>query len=66
MKTVTYTLMLIAMTYNGGIILIMIFSLGLANFGFAMLGDHIYIKSRLNKIFRKPTGSGGIGDTRDT
>lgn len=46
-KTSTYALMLASMTYNMGIILVICLTLAIANFGFAVLADYLYINSKL-------------------
>jgi hypothetical protein len=59
--------MLVAMTFNGGIILVLIFSMFLANFGFSVLGDRLYIKARMenSESSRQGKGAGGIGDSTE-
>lgn len=47
LKTATYALMLAAMSYNMGLILVICFTLAIANFGFACLADYKYIKTKL-------------------
>ena len=47
LKTSTYALMLAAMSYNMGLILVICFSLAIANFGFACLADWKYISTKL-------------------
>ena len=46
MKTISYAFMLVAMTFNGSIIVTMLLCMFFANFGFGVLGDYFYIKAR--------------------
>jgi hypothetical protein len=46
LKLITYTLMLVVMTFNGPIIMILCLSLGIANFVFSVLADRVYIRNK--------------------
>ena len=49
LKASSYALMLAAMTYNMGLILVICLSLAIANFGFACLADYKYISTKLKQ-----------------